>query len=74
MDKETFKEVYSAESNNQIDTVTIELNKLDKLEPIYGRECLICGEFYAGNYIGATFICPICIKRLKRILYPEKQG
>ena len=71
MDKETFKEIYSAESNNQIDTITIDLNKL---EPTYGRECLVCDEFYAGNYIGATFICPICIKRLKRILYPEKQG
>ena len=74
MDKETFKEVYSAENNNQIDTVTIELNKLDELEPIYSRECSICGEFYAGNYNSATFICPICIKRLNRILYPEKLG
>lgn len=69
MDNKIFKEVYAAERNNQIDTITIELNKL---EPTYGRDCSICGEFYAGNYNGTTFICPTCIKRLNRILYPEK--
>lgn len=61
------KENYSAESNIQIGTIAI-------FEPTYGRDCSICGEFYAGNYDGSTFICPTCIKRLNRILYPEKLG
>ena len=64
---------YSTPPVEEINLKTFEINTADILEPQICNTCEICRAEFPVNLYSTARICPECLRRLERMLYPERE-